>query len=67
VKLEQYRLGEAFIADIVEKRGHDIAKKIWDGPESLPRMEEIRDPDAWLARVIDHEPVSVAAESSPSA
>ena len=51
VKLEQYRLGEQFIAAIVRRRSHDMARRIWDGPEFLPSMEEIRDPDRWLARV----------------
>jgi coenzyme F420 biosynthesis associated uncharacterized protein len=53
VKLEQYRLGQAFIDDIAARRGHAIARRIWDGPESLPTMEEIRNPDVWLARVVD--------------
>jgi coenzyme F420 biosynthesis associated uncharacterized protein len=53
VKLEQYRLGQAFIDDIAARRGHETVKRIWDGPESLPTMQEIRHPDAWLARVVD--------------
>lgn len=53
VKLEQYRLGQAFIDDIAARRGHAVARRIWDGPESLPTMDEIRNPDAWLARVVD--------------
>ncbi|MFL5760933.1 MAG: zinc-dependent metalloprotease [Thermomicrobiales bacterium] len=63
VKLEQYRLGEAFIDDVVQKRGHDTIRRIWDGPENLPRMEEIRDPDAWLARVIDRSPAAVSSSA----
>jgi coenzyme F420 biosynthesis associated uncharacterized protein len=53
VKMEQYRLGQQFIDTIAERRGHEVARRIWDGPESLPTMTEIYDPDAWLARVID--------------
>jgi coenzyme F420 biosynthesis associated uncharacterized protein len=64
LKMEQYRLGEAFIDIVVEKRGHDVAKQIWDGPGSLPTVEEIRDPEAWLARVVDREPA--VAASSPT-
>jgi coenzyme F420 biosynthesis associated uncharacterized protein len=51
VKMEQYRLGEAFINRIVEERGHNTARRIWDGPESLPTMEEIREPERWLRRI----------------
>jgi coenzyme F420 biosynthesis associated uncharacterized protein len=58
IKLEQYRLGEAFIDHVVQKRGHDVARSIWDGPENLPRMEELRSPDTWIARVIDGVPAA---------
>jgi coenzyme F420 biosynthesis associated uncharacterized protein len=51
VKLEQYRLGEAFINRIVDERGHGFVRRIWDGPEFLPSMEEIRTPEGWLARM----------------
>ena len=51
VKMEQYRLGEAFINRIVAERGHDGVRRIWDGPEFLPTMEEIRAPERWLSRM----------------
>lgn len=51
VKMEQYRLGEAFVNDIVRQRGHAAVRLIWSSPESLPTMEEIRNPNQWLARV----------------
>jgi hypothetical protein len=37
----------------VRERGHGFARRVWDGPEYLPTMAEIRQPDLWLAR-IDH-------------
>ena len=51
VKMEQYRLGEAFIDRITESRGHAMAHRVWDGPEFLPTLEEIRHPERWMARV----------------
>jgi len=51
VKLEQYRLGEAFVNRVATERGHDFARRIWDGAEMLPTMEEIRQPHLWMARV----------------
>jgi len=51
VKLEQYRLGEAFINRIAAERGHSFVRRIWDGPEFLPTMEEIRAPEQWLTRM----------------
>lgn len=51
VKMEQYRLGEAFIDRIVAERGHGFARRVWDGPEYLPTMAEIRQPQLWLERI----------------
>ena len=51
VKMEQYRLGEKFIDRIVLERGHDFARRVWEGPEYLPTMAEIRQPGLWLARI----------------
>lgn len=53
MKLEQYRLGQRFIDTIVEQRGHDVVRRVWESPESLPAMEEIKHPERWLARVVD--------------
>lgn len=51
VKMEQYRLGEKFIDAIAERRGHDFAVRVWDGPEMLPTPEELRSPELWIQRV----------------
>lgn len=50
-KLEQYRLGEQFINEIVELAGRDAVERIWEGPEMLPTLDELRDPREWLNRV----------------
>lgn len=51
VKMEQYRLGEEFIDFVVEARGHDFARRVWDGPDFLPTMTEIKQPQRWLDRL----------------
>ncbi|CAA9566016.1 MAG: hypothetical protein AVDCRST_MAG33-2064 [uncultured Thermomicrobiales bacterium] len=51
LKMEQYRLGEEFIDAVVAARSHDVARRVWDGPEFLPTMGEIRNPSAWLTRI----------------
>jgi coenzyme F420 biosynthesis associated uncharacterized protein len=53
MKMEQYRLGERFIDQIAATRGHDAVKRIWEGPANLPTMAEIREPQAWIERVLD--------------
>jgi coenzyme F420 biosynthesis associated uncharacterized protein len=51
LKMEQYRLGESFINSVVAERGVATANRVWEGPEMLPTLEELRNPQAWLARV----------------
>ena len=52
LKMEQYRLGERFVNAVVDERGKSAALTMWSGPESLPSMIEIRDPSAWMSRVL---------------
>ncbi len=64
VKLEQYRLGEEFINAIVAERGHDMALAVWSGPESLPTLEELRNPAAWITRIDASERATLNGESA---
>jgi putative hydrolase len=59
MKMEQYRLGERFIDLIAKERGHEAVRRIWEGPENLPTMQEIREPQRWIARVLDGAPKPV--------
>jgi coenzyme F420 biosynthesis associated uncharacterized protein len=52
VKLEQYRKGERFVRMIAEAGGPAALRRLWEGPESLPRHGEIDDPAKWIVRVI---------------
>jgi coenzyme F420 biosynthesis associated uncharacterized protein len=51
MKLEQYVLGERFVNAQVQVMGIDRFNRIWDGPEMLPTLEEIKAPELWRARV----------------
>lgn len=51
MKMEQYRLGEQFIDRVVALRGHPFAHQVWDGPETIPNLEEVRNPEQWIARM----------------
>lgn len=51
MKMEQYRLGEQFIDAIATRKGHDLAVRVWEGPEMLPTPEELRNPLLWIERV----------------
>jgi coenzyme F420 biosynthesis associated uncharacterized protein len=51
LKMEQYRKGEAFVAEIERLGGAAALRRLWDGPETLPTPEEITTPDAWVRRL----------------
>lgn len=51
VKMQQYRVGEAFCERIHELYGMRALNLAWAGPENLPRPKELRDPERWYRRV----------------
>ncbi|MGD9791969.1 MAG: zinc-dependent metalloprotease [Acidimicrobiia bacterium] len=50
-KLAQYEQGEQFLAAIESHLGRRAIDECWRGPEHLPTLGEIRDPQRWLDRV----------------
>ena len=48
--------GETFCAAIFKLKGLDALNRVWTAPDYLPSMAEIRDPFAWIERVMDDEP-----------
>ncbi|HEX8969854.1 MAG TPA: zinc-dependent metalloprotease [Chloroflexota bacterium] len=51
LKMEQYRLGERFVDEVVKQRGIAFANRAWSAPELLPTEAEIRDPERWIGRM----------------
>lgn len=50
LKLEQYRIGEQFVKQVVETRGLSFVNAVWRDPELLPTLAETRDAEGWIAR-----------------
>jgi coenzyme F420 biosynthesis associated uncharacterized protein len=50
-KLKQYAMGERFIAAVEAAGGPPLLARVWEAPEMLPTMEEIREPARWVSRV----------------
>ncbi len=50
-KLNQYEQGERFIAHVERVAGPRVVDICWQGPDQLPSLEEIRQPQRWLDRV----------------
>jgi coenzyme F420 biosynthesis associated uncharacterized protein len=51
LKLEQYRMGEAFVSQVVSTKGLEFANRLWDGPQYLPTLDELRRPELWINRI----------------
>jgi coenzyme F420 biosynthesis associated uncharacterized protein len=51
LKMEQYRLGERFVDEVVQQRGIHFVNRAWQRPETLPTEVEIRDPGRWIGRM----------------
>lgn len=50
-KLKQYAQGEAFIEAVESAGGRDLLDTAWQGPDRLPSLAEIREPQRWIERV----------------
>jgi coenzyme F420 biosynthesis associated uncharacterized protein len=57
LKLEQYKRGERFVRAVAEARGRAALDRIWESPATLPSIDEIAQPAAWIERVLDGRPV----------
>ena len=45
--------GATFCAAIVSLRGLPSLNRVWAAPDNLPTMAEVKDPFAWMERVLD--------------
>ncbi|MGH9046055.1 MAG: zinc-dependent metalloprotease, partial [Acidimicrobiales bacterium] len=50
-KFRQYAEGERFVRSVEEAGGRRLFDRVWQGPEWLPSLAEIRDPATWVRRV----------------
>src|SRR5690606_38892392 len=52
LKMRQYAEGSRFVRHTVAAVGMEGFNKVWTSPECLPTHEEIKNPGAWIARVV---------------
>jgi coenzyme F420 biosynthesis associated uncharacterized protein len=50
MKLRQYELGQRFVLAVEAAAGWSALDRVWEGPEWLPTIAEIKEPDRWLQR-----------------
>ncbi|GAB3247754.1 zinc-dependent metalloprotease [Nocardioides dilutus] len=51
-KMAQYRDGAKFVRHVVDKAGMEQFNAVWQRPEHLPSKAEIKEPKAWMSRVL---------------
>jgi coenzyme F420 biosynthesis associated uncharacterized protein len=51
LKMEQYAAGERFADAVIARRDKAFLNRVWTGPAYLPSLDEIRAPEAWIARI----------------
>ena len=51
LKMDQYRKGEVFVAEIERLAGAAALRRLWDGPETMPTPDEIGRPADWVRRM----------------
>lgn len=56
VKLRQYAEGRKFVHGVVERVGMEGFNRVWRSPLTVPRLDELTDPDAWVNRVVGSVP-----------
>lgn len=51
LKMEQYAAGERFADAVLASHGRDVLNRVWSGPDALPTLDEIREPQRWIDRM----------------
>src|SRR3954452_14621775 len=51
-KMKQYAEGRVFVGGVVDLVGMEGFNRVWEGPENLPRIEELTAPERWVERVL---------------
>jgi coenzyme F420 biosynthesis associated uncharacterized protein len=62
LKMEQYQAGERFVDTVIASRDRAFLNRVWERPEHLPTLDEIRAPARWIARLGGQPEGQVAGE-----
>jgi coenzyme F420 biosynthesis associated uncharacterized protein len=52
MKMQQYRRGEAFCRRVFDQHGMEVLNRAWEGPNEMPRLDELDHPERWYRRVV---------------
>jgi coenzyme F420 biosynthesis associated uncharacterized protein len=51
-KMKQYAEGRVFVGGVIDLVGMEGFNRVWEGPQNLPRIEELTAPERWVERVL---------------
>jgi coenzyme F420 biosynthesis associated uncharacterized protein len=51
MKMRQYELGKKFSDAVVASHGVATLNRVWESPDALPSLAELRRPEAWVERI----------------
>lgn len=51
LKMQQYVQGERFCNAVIKQGGMKRLSAVWESPDNLPSLQEIRQPELWLKRL----------------
>jgi putative hydrolase len=51
-KMKQYAEGREFVGGVVDLVGMEGFNRVWTGPDTLPRIDELTAPARWVERVL---------------
>ena len=61
LKMEQYQAGERFVDAVIASRDRSFLNRVWERPEHLPTLAEIRAPARWIERMDTPSPAQEGA------
>lgn len=53
MKMRQYEQGGRFCDAVAAQHGIEGLNRVWEGPDALPNLAELKRPEAWWTRVAD--------------
>lgn len=56
LKMRQYQLGRGFCKAVDEEGGMEALNRVWDSPEAIPTLDELRRPADWVSRTAAPQP-----------
>ncbi|MDS1270261.1 zinc-dependent metalloprotease [Lipingzhangella sp. LS1_29] len=64
LKMRQYAEGSAFVRQVIDQVGMREFNRVWESPQTLPTMAEIREPQSWIQRVVHGQDSVTGADDS---